>query len=55
MAAISHTSKLATTTTTMPTASGEIVSEPQKKEHAKPVFGSSGRKIVYDKDGKPYV
>ncbi|KNE00398.1 hypothetical protein QG37_02424 [Candidozyma auris] len=21
----------------------------------KPVFGASGRKIIYDKDGKPYV
>lgn len=24
-------------------------------EEEKPVFGSSGRKIIYDKDGKPYV
>lgn len=29
----------------------------QEKQEAqeKPVFGASGRKIVYDKDGKPYV
>ena len=26
-----------------------------EKEAVKPVFGASGRKIVYDKDGKPYV
>ena len=26
-----------------------------EKGTVKPVFGASGRKIVYDKDGKPYV
>lgn len=27
----------------------------KKEESSKPEFGSSGKKIVYDKDGKPYV
>lgn len=28
---------------------------PETAGNSKPVFGASGRKIVYDKDGKPYV
>lgn len=29
--------------------------ERNNNDEQKPVFGSSGRRIVYDKDGKPYV
>lgn len=27
----------------------------QEETITKPVFGTTGRKIIYDKDGKPYV
>lgn len=34
-----------------------VEAEAQKNQEtdSKPVFGATGRKIVYDKDGKPYV
>lgn len=31
------------------------MSESKTEEHTKPEFGASGRKIVYDENGKPYV
>lgn len=32
---------------------GEKVSEKDGGSNSKPVFGATGRKIIYDKDGKP--
>lgn len=31
------------------------MSETKTEEQTKPVFGASGRKIIYDENGKPYV